>query len=303
MHWNHGHSAQSFADAEGAPAIGETCGPGAAGIGLRAPHHDVFLATRPAVDWVEVHSENFFGDGGPAIRLLERVRSDYPVSLHGVGLGLGSAAPLSASHLDRLGRLHRRIEPFQVSEHLSWGQAGDGRYLNDLLPLPYTVEALHHVCARVEAVQERLGRVILVENLSAYLQYRDADYSEWDFLAEVARRSGCGVLLDINNLYVNAINHEFDPLDYLAAMPPAAVGEIHLAGFSVQRVAGRELLVDTHSRAVTPAVWDLYATALTHLGRRPTLIEWDNDLPELKTLLAEADKARAYLEKGNVDAA
>ncbi|MEJ2480994.1 MAG: DUF692 domain-containing protein [Acidihalobacter sp.] len=285
-------------DAYDWPAVCAPRGSSAAGIGLRAPHHAEFLATRPAVDWVEVHSENFFVDGGPVIRVLERVRSDYPVSLHGVGLGLGSAAPLSASHLDTLDRLVRRIEPFLVSEHLCWGQAGDGRYVNDLLPLPYTVEALDHVCARIEAVQERLGRTILIENLSAYLQYGHADYSEWDFLAEVARRSGCGI--HINNLHVNAINHEFDPLDYLAAMPPSAVGEIHLAGFTVQRVAGRNLLVDTHSRAVAAPVWELYATALRRLGRRPTLIEWDNDLPELETLLAEADKARSYLEDSDV---
>ena len=280
---------------------GEVCGPppgvGSVGIGLRAPHHDAFLATRPDVDWVEVHSENFFVDGGPVIHVLERVRADYPISLHGVGLGLGSAAPLSQEHLDKLGRLIRRIDPFLVSEHLCWAQAGDGRYVNDLLPLPYTAEALHHVCARIEAVQERLGRSVLIENLSAYLQYRGADYSEWDFLAEVARRSGCGILLDINNVYVNAVNHAFDPLDYLAAIPSAAVGEIHLAGFSVQQVAGRKLLVDTHSRAVTEPVWSLYAAALERLGRRPTLIEWDNDLPQLDTLLAEARKAWTYLEK------
>ncbi|MEJ2629842.1 MAG: DUF692 domain-containing protein [Acidihalobacter sp.] len=290
-------------DWSGASEICAPPAPEAVGIGLRAPHHGVFLATRPAVDWVEVHSENFFVEGGPVIHVLARVRADYPVSLHGVGLGLGSAAPLSQTHLDKLDRLIKRIEPFLVSEHLCWGQAGDGRYVNDLLPLPYTVEALHHVCARVGAVQERLGRTILIENLSAYLQYRDADYSEWDFLAELARRSGCGILLDINNLYVNAINHAFDPLDYLAAIPPEAVGEIHLAGFSVQQVAGRDVLVDTHSRAVTAPVWELYAKALVRLGRRPTLIEWDNDLPELETLLAEADKARTYLEKTDVRAA
>jgi uncharacterized protein len=270
---------------------------GVVGIGLRAPHHDTFLATLPAVDWVEVHSENFFVDGGPVMRVLERVRRDYPVSLHGVGLGLGSAAAVSQIHLDKLDRLIRHIDPFLVSEHLCWGQASDGRYVNDLLPLPYTEEALRHVCSRIDAVQERLGRNILIENLSAYLQYGEADYTEWDFLAEVARRSGCGILLDINNLYVNAINHAFDALDYLAGIPAAAVGEIHLAGYSVQQVAGRDVLVDTHSRAVTAPVWALYETALARLGRRPSLIEWDNDLPELSVLLAEADKARGRLEE------
>ncbi|APZ44662.1 hypothetical protein BW247_10300 [Acidihalobacter ferrooxydans] len=274
-----------------------------AGIGLRAPHHDDFLSTRPAVGWVEVHSENFFVDGGPVLHTLDRVRADYPVSLHGVGLGLGSAAPLSTMHLDRLQRLIRHVEPLRVSEHLCWGQAGDGRYVNDLLPLPYTEEALRHVCARVDEVQERLGCSILIENLSAYLQYAEADYTEWAFLAEVARRSGCGILLDINNLYVNAINHGFDAHVYLAAMPPAAVGEIHLAGFSVQQVAGREVLIDTHSRAVSDAVWALYDAALARLGGRYTLIEWDNDLPPLATLLAEAEKARTRLEAVHAHAA
>lgn len=277
--------------------------PQAVGIGLRAPHHEAFLASRPAIGWVEVHSENFFGQGGPALRTLERVRADYPVSLHGVGLGLGSAGALSQTHLHDLAALIRRIQPCLVSEHLCWGQAPDGRHLNDLLPLPYTHEALRHVCERIDAVQNRLGRRILIENLSAYLQYREADYSEWDFLAAVAERSGCGILLDVNNLYVNAVNHGFDPADYLAAMPASAVGEIHLAGYGVQRVAGREVLVDTHSRTVTRPVWALYEAALAHLGRHPTLIEWDNDLPELDVLLAEAEKARMRLEAVDVRAA
>lgn len=273
------------------------------GIGLRAPHHDAFLASPPPIDWVEVHSENFFGCGGPALHTLEGVRADYPVSLHGVGLGLGSSAPLSEVHLGRLAALIDRIEPCLVSEHLCWGQAPDGRHLNDLLPLPYTQEALRHVCSRIDAVQQRLGRRILVENLSAYLQYRGNDYSEWDFLAAVAKRSGCGILLDVNNLYVNSVNHGFDPADYLAAMPPESVGEIHLAGYSVQRFDDCEVLVDTHSRSVTAPVWSLYEAALERIGCRPTLIEWDHDLPELDVLLAEAGKARRRMEAADACAA
>ncbi len=283
------------------PAAAEA--PVTAGIGLRAPHHEAFLATRPDIGWVEVHSENFFADGGPVLHTLQRVRADYPVSLHGVGLGLGAAAPLAQTHLDKLAALVERVEPCLVSEHLSWGQTADGRFLNDLLPLPYTEEALGHVCAHIDAVQERLQRPILIENLSAYLQYRDADYPEWDFLAAAAARSGCGILLDINNLYVNAVNHGFDPLDYLAAIPPQAVGEVHLAGYSVQSVAGREVLVDTHSRHVSAQVWALFDAALARLGRYPTLIEWDSDLPSLDGLLAEAGRARTRMEAADARAA
>lgn len=264
--------------------------PNGAGIGLRSVHHRELLATLPRIDWLEVHSENFFGTGGEPLRVLEQARRNYPVSLHGVGLSLGSSDPLSLQHLQQLKTLIDRIEPAAVSEHLCWSSI-DGQFFNDLLPLPYTLEALHLVCSHIEAAQEFLGHRLLIENLSSYLQFRNADMAEWEFIATVARRTGCAILLDVNNIYVSACNHGFDPGQYLAAMPIEAVHEIHLAGF--EENAG--LLVDTHSRPVSPAVWQLYQQTLECMGPIPTLIEWDNDIPSLDTLLAEAAKAQALL--------
>lgn len=265
--------------------------PCAAGVGLRAPHYRALLDDQPAVGWLEVHSENFFGEGGQPHWFLERLRARYPLSLHGVGLGLGSIDPLSVVHLGKLERLIERYQPGLVSEHLCWSAAG-GRHVNDLLPLPYTEEALAHVCARIEQVQERLRRQILVENVSSYLRYRHSTIPEWEFLAETTRRTGCGLLLDINNVHVNAMNHGFDAGAYLAAMPDDAVQEIHLAGFE----ATPQLLIDTHGHAVDDAVWKLYRATLTRTGPRPTLIEWDTDIPPLQVLLDEARKADAILE-------
>ncbi|ASL26596.1 MNIO family bufferin maturase [Azotobacter chroococcum] len=264
--------------------------PARAGIGLRAPHYRQLLAELPDIGWLEVHSENYFGDGQP-LHYLERARGHYPLSLHGVGLSLGSAQPLDRTHLARLAALVRRIEPARVSEHLSWG-AIPGRHLNDLLPLPYTEEALAVVAAHVRQVQDRLGRQILVENISSYLRFRHSSLGEAQFLAGLARETGCGVLLDVNNLYVSAMNHGFDPAGFLADIPPAAVGEIHLAGFD----RAGELLVDTHGSRVAPPVWALYRLALRRFGRQPTLIEWDTDIPELAVLLAEAATAERLLE-------
>jgi uncharacterized protein (UPF0276 family) len=268
--------------------------PPSAGIGLRSPHMQEVLGTRPALGWVEVHSENYFGRGIPLEYLL-RARELYPVSLHGVGMSVGSTDPLDLDHLDALRSLMDAVEPVLVSEHLSWGSVG-GQHLNDLLPLPYTEEALDHVVARLAEVQDRLGRSILVENVSSYLQFCDSSIPEWEFLAEVATRSGCGILLDVNNIYVSAVNHGFDPRQYLRAIPTWAVQEIHLAGFTRKRFEDGEILVDTHSRRVAPAVWRLYAEALARFGPRPTLIEWDSDLPPLSVLLEEAAKAQRLLE-------
>lgn len=255
------------------------------GIGLRAPHYAELLERRPALAFLEVHSENFFG-GGEALAWLERFRAHYPVSLHGVGLSLGSADPLDERHLARLAALAARCEPLLVSEHLSWSSI-DARHANDLLPLPLTEEAIAHLVPRIERVQERLGRRILVENVSSYLRIGGGDVPEWEFLAEVARRSGCGVLLDVNNISVNAANHGFDARRYLQAIDPASVAEIHLAGF--ERDAG--LLVDTHGAPVAPEVWALYEAALERFGHAPALVEWDNDIPALDVLLGEACKA------------
>lgn len=266
--------------------------PPAAGIGLRAPHHREVLETWPATGWVEVHSENFFAAGGGALGILEAVRARYPVSLHGVGMSLGSSDELREAHVEKLKALVERIEPAAVSEHLCWSSV-DGRFLNDLLPLPYTEEALAVVCERIQRLQERLGRSILVENVSTYLAFAGEAMPEWEFLAETARRTGCGILLDVNNIYVSAVNHGFDPGDYLAAIPSDLVGEIHLAGYEAEE----DFLVDTHSRPVHPPVWELYSAALERLGPRPTLIEWDNDIPPLVALLAEADKADRLMDR------
>ncbi len=262
----------------------------AVGIGLRAPHYGALAEQRPELGFLEVHSENFFGDGGPALAWLERFRSDYALSLHGVGLSLGSADRLDAEHLRKLDRLVRRVEPALVSEHLCWSSVG-GRHANDLLPLPFTREALDHVVARIEVAQERLGRRILVENVSTYFQFEASAFPEWEFVAEVAKRSGCGVLLDVNNIHVNAFNHGFDPYAYLDAIDPGSVGEYHLAGF--EAAGGR--LIDTHGSRVADAVWALYAAAVERIGARPTLVEWDCDLPVLEVLLGEAETARSIL--------
>jgi uncharacterized protein (UPF0276 family) len=268
--------------------------PARAGIGLRAAHHAEFLATRPAVGFIEAHSENFFGRGGKPLHDLERARRDYPLSLHGVGLSIGSCDPLNEVHLARLRELADMLEPACVSDHLCWSSAG-GIYANDLLPLPCTEEALDHVVARIAEVQDRLQRAILLENVSSYFEYAGAAMPEWEFLAEVARRSGCGILLDVNNIHVSAHNHGFDALAYLRGIPRGAVEEIHLAGHARKRVDGGELLIDTHGAPVADAVWTLYRAALKRFGAVPTLIEWDTDLPPLRTLLAEAYTAESML--------
>jgi len=263
-----------------------------AGIGWRAPHYREVLDTLPDIGWLEVHSENYFGRGGQPLHYLERARRHYPLSLHGVGLSLGSADGLSHMHLASLKALVTRFEPALVSDHLCWGAIG-ARHLNDLLPMPYTEEAIEVVCANVGRAQDFLRRQILVENVSSYLEFSVSSIPEWEFLAEVARRSGCGILLDVNNIYVSATNHGFDALRYLDAIPRAAVQEIHLAGFD----HNGHCLIDTHGKRVAGPVWNLYGEALTRLGQVPTLIEWDADLPPLATLLDEATRAQEILEQ------
>jgi uncharacterized protein (UPF0276 family) len=272
--------------------------PVSAGIGLRAPHVARVRAERPAIGWLEVHSENYFVDGGPAIAALEAIRRDYPVSLHGVGLSLGSADALDAGHLARLRHLVSRIDPGAVSEHLCWSHV-DGRHLNELLPLPFTEEALALVCERVDAVQSALRRALLVENVSAYVRFDDDAMSEWEFVAAVARRTGCKLLFDVNNVYVNAFNHGFDANAFLAAIPGDAVAEIHLAGFDESGTC----LIDTHGARVAPPVWELYRAAIARFGPKPTLIEWDTDIPSLEVLLDEAALAQTILETSDAVAA
>lgn len=273
-----------------------------AGIGLRAQHHSDLLQNEPPVGWIEAHSENYFGAGGVQRRYLEKLRAIYPLSLHGVGLSLGSTDPISRTHLQQLGELVRRCEPLLISEHLSWSSV-DGRFTNDLLPLPYTEEALCHMVARVGYVQETLGRRILIENVSSYLQFPASTLPEWEFLAELADRSGCGLLLDVNNVYVSAHNHGFDPRTYMRSLPPAAVEEIHLAGHTVRQIGGRQMLIDTHNQHVCKEVWELYSFAISHFGPLPTLIEWDADIPPLEILVAEAGEADRRAECGHVIAA
>jgi hypothetical protein len=276
--------------------------PAQAGIGLRAQHYQEVVSALPAVGWFEVHSENYFGAGGAPLRYLEQVREHYPLSLHGVGLSLGSADALNLTHLARLRSLVRRFEPGLVSEHLCWSSV-DGLYLNDLLPLPYTREALLHVCRRIQQAQEFLGRRILIENVSSYLQFRRSDIPEWEFIAEVAQRSGCGILLDVNNIHVSASNHGFDAQDYMGAIPVSAVQEIHLAGFAVNRYDDGEILIDNHGAPVAEPVWQLYRDAIRRFGPAPTLIEWDTDIPALPVLQEEARKADAIMAQRHVHVA
>ncbi len=264
--------------------------PAAAGIGLRAQHHLEVLSQSPQVAWFEAHSENYFADGGAHVACLAKIRANYPLSLHGVGLSLGSTDELDPVHLQRLRRAVIRFEPTLISEHLSWTSVG-GRFANDLLPLPYTEEALHHVSSRIAQVQNVLGRQILVENVSSYLEFTDSTLTEWQFLAGVAAESGCGILLDLNNIYVAAQNHGFACHEYLQGIPQNAVQEFHLAGHSRMEIEGRELLIDTHGAPVCDDVWNLYRAALQRFGPAPALIEWDTDIPSLDVLCAEAAKA------------
>jgi hypothetical protein len=268
--------------------------PARAGVGLRHPHVPHFLKTRPRTAFLEVHSENYMSVGGPRRGALFELAEDYPISLHGVGLSLGSAEGLDPAHLARLKGLIADYRPTLVSEHLSWSVEG-GTYLNDLLPLPYSEEALAVVCRNVDAAQEALGLRLLIENPSTYLAFAASTLSEPEFLAELVRRTGCALLLDVNNVYVSARNQGFESAAYLESLPAAAVGEIHLAGHTARRFGEEELLIDDHGSQVSEAVWALYRRALSLTGPRPTLIEWDARIPEAAVLLAEARKADLIL--------
>ncbi|MBL0147195.1 MAG: DUF692 domain-containing protein [Ideonella sp.] len=273
------------------------------GIGWRQPHYEAVLAERPPVSFLEVHSENFFGDGGAALAVLQQAREAYPISLHGVGLSLGSAIGLDETHLARLARLVRCIDPVRVSDHASFARApfgpvgaqGQPVHAGDLLPLAFTEASLRVMVSNVQKVQDTIRRPILVENLSAYLRWADDAMAEPEFFNELARRSGCGMLLDVNNLVVNALNAGQAPVAtacaFIDALHPDIVGEIHLAGFSEQ--AG--LIVDDHGSRVRPEVWRVYAHAVRRLGVAPSLIEWDTNLPTLEVLLSEAAAAQAHL--------
>lgn len=269
--------------------------PASPGIGLRAPHYEDILRQSPQIGWFEVHSENYFGEGGKPHYYLEKIREIYPLSLHGVGLSLGSSDPLNEWHLQQLKRLVDRYEPGLVSEHLSWGSV-TGRYLNDLLPMPYTEAAVIHLVERINRVQDYLQRQILLENVSCYLQFQVSEMTEWEFLTRIAAESGCGILLDVNNIYVNSKNHGYNAEDFISAVAPQTVQEIHLAGHTVNRFEDGEMIIDSHDKPICDAVWELYSRAVRRFPNVPVLVEWDSDLPPLAELLAEAYKAGQILE-------
>ena len=267
----------------------------AAGVGLRFAHHRAVLDERPAAAWFEVHAENYMGGGKP-LAYLEAIRRDYPIALHGVALSLGAAEGIDERHLRRLGQLAERIDAALVSEHLAWTASG-GTHFPDLLPLPLTEEALDVVCRNVEMTQQFLGRQLLLENPSSYLRFRHSTITEWEFMAAVAARTGCGILCDVNNIYVSACNHGFDAIAYLRALPAQALGEFHLAGHRVRKFEdGRSIRIDDHGSRVAPEVWSLYAEAVALFGPRPTLIEWDTEVPPLSVLLEEAAHAERILK-------
>lgn len=274
-----------------------------AGIGLRTKHYQDVLGTKPPhlqenldpearVRWLEVLTDNYLGAGGQPLYYLEKVREQYPITLHGVGMSLGSIDPLNLDYLARLKSLAERFEPAWVSDHLAWISV-DGRYVHDLLPLPYTEEALEHVTERVLRVQDYLGRRIVIENPSTYLSFNGPQMAEWEFVTALAERADCRLLVDVNNIYVSATNHGFDALAYVNALPGERVAEIHLAGY--EELEG--YLFDTHGYRVRPPVWALYKAALERLGPVPTLIEWDNDIPPFGVLLEEAAKAQAQIDR------
>ena len=258
------------------------------GMGLRSQHYPVITETWPKVDWFEAISENYMDTGGRPLRILEKIRQRYPVALHGTALSIGSVDPLNLRYLERLKNLIKRVDPFIVSDHLCWAGT-EGEQLHDLLPLPFTEEAIAHVTARVDQVQEILGRKILLENVSTYVTFRHSVMPEWDFLSEISRRSGCGILLDLNNIYVNAVNHRFDPMDYLKAIHGERVEQIHLAGHTDRG----DFLFDTHSSPVIDKVWKLYEEAMRRWGPISTLVEWDEAIPVFEELESEVNKAKA----------
>lgn len=269
--------------------------PPRAGIGLKAQHVREILDTGTDLGFFEVHAENYMVDGGPFPAHLERIRERYALSIHGVGLSIGGESPLDAAHLDRLAALLDRFQPQSFSEHLAWSSHG-GAYYSDLLPLAYDRATLQRVCDHVDQAQQRLGRRLLLENPSTYVEFERSTMDEATFLHEVVQRSGCGLLLDVNNAYVSTVNHGRDALDFIAALPLAAVGEIHLAGYAEDvDAAGARLLIDSHGAAVDPAVWALYEAVLDLAGARPTLIVRDHDIPSLAALCAEAGRAERAL--------
>jgi uncharacterized protein (UPF0276 family) len=268
------------------------------GLGLRVDHYEAILADQPRVDWFEALTENYLVPGGKPLDYLMRIRARYPLVMHGVSLSIGSTQPLDRNYLSQVKALAARVEPAWISDHLCWTGVA-GRNMHDLLPLPYTEEALTHVVERVRTVQDILGRRILLENVSSYITYGDSAVSEWDFLREIAERADCLILLDVNNIYVSSVNHEFDPLEYLNAIPADRVQQIHLAGHENHG----DYLIDTHDHPVPDPVWELYGAAVRRFGNVSTMIERDDNIPALEELCTELDAARAMAERAVARAA
>lgn len=269
--------------------------PNASGIGLRSPHYEEIIKTKPNTNWLEIHPENFFVEGGASLAFLEKIRMDYPLSMHGVGLSLGSTDKPSKKHLKKIKTLIDSFEPGLFSEHLSWS-AVNGIFANDLLPIPYTEESLEIIVRNINITQDFLGRVILIENPSSYLEFKESYIPENEFLKEASKKSGCNILLDINNIYVSSKNHKFDANEYISSIPQDKIKEIHLAGYSINKIGEHELIIDTHDNYVSDEVWDLYKYAIETIGRRPTLIEWDQNIPSLQNLIYEAQKAEKIMQ-------
>lgn len=266
------------------------------GIGLRHPHYLEVINSQPNIGWFEVHSENFFHQGGPSLTVLKNIRKNYPISLHGVGLSLGSANGIDLNHLKKIKNLISDINPFLISEHLSWGKINN-TFFPDLLPLPYTQESLDIICQNIQRTQDYLQREILIENPSSYLEYNASELSEADFLIELCKKSGAKLLLDINNIFVSAHNHQWDAKKYIDKIPSELVKELHLAGHSHKNISENKIIkVDTHDNKVCDNVWALYDYALSKFGVNYTLIEWDTDIPELNVLLSEAEKAKQHCQ-------
>jgi uncharacterized protein (UPF0276 family) len=261
------------------------------GLGLRPNYYEEILSLKPEVDWFEILSENYLVPGGKPLYYLDKIRQSYPVVMHGVSLSLGSSDPLDIEYLQQLKQLADRVEPAWISDHLCWTGV-DGLNVHDLLPIPYTQQAIDHIVSRIQQIQEFLGRALLIENVSSYLTFKQSEMTEWAFLVEIVNKSGCSILLDVNNIYVSSVNHQFNPLDYINAMPADKVAQIHLAGHSNHG----DYIIDTHDAPVIQPVWDLYAATIQKLGRVSTMIERDDNMPPLAELLAELNHARRIAE-------
>ncbi len=273
--------------------------PARAGVGLKADHYQTILETQPDIGWFEVHPENYMGDGGSPHAYLSAIRQDYPLSLHGVGMSLGGVDPLDPDHLARFAALVERYQPGLVSEHLAWA-THQGDFLNDLLPLPLTQEALDVMSEHVDQMQSALNRQVLVENPSTYLSFEGEVMTEPEFLIALAARTGCGLLLDVNNVFVSACNHGFDPVAYIDTIPAELIGEVHVAGHAIEEINGAELRIDDHGSAVVADVWKLFERLIERVGPKPTLVEWDTNVPAWDILKAEADRAEARLRQSDL---